>query len=104
MGERGNSLCRDVPAGCQVMVLVSAGSSRSGVQAVHGTALKVAVRSAPEKGKANAEVEKVLASFLRVSRKQARVVAGHTSRLKRVQFTGIGSARVRALLREADLA
>jgi uncharacterized protein len=89
---------RDVPGGCEFSVLVSAGSSRSGVRGLHGDALKLAVRSAPEKGRANDEVESVLAEFLGLPRKQVSVVSGHTSRRKRVQAMGCSSAHVKAVI------
>ena len=101
MGGFGTGLCREIEGGCELAVLVSAGSSRSGVQGIHGMALKVAVRSPPERGKANAEVERVLAGLLRLSRKQVRVVAGLMSRRKRVQLNGIGPAEVYSALQEA---
>jgi len=101
VGGRGTGLCREIAGGCELAVLVSAGSSRSGVQGIHGMALKVAVRSPPERGKANAEVEHVLADLLGLSRKQVRVVAGLTSRRKRLQINGIGPEQLYSALREA---
>lgn len=88
--------CRPVPGGCAFGVLVSAGSARPGVRGLHGAALKLAVRSAPEKGRANDEVETVLAEFLGLPRKQVRVVSGHTSRRKRVQVLGCTQAQLTA--------
>lgn len=96
-------LCRETANGSEINVLVSAGSARSGVRAVHGNALKVAVRAAPEKGKANAELEQVLAAFFRVSRGKVRVVSGQTSRRKRVQLEGLSVGAVRAALDRAEL-
>jgi len=78
--------------GAEFPVVVSAGSSRSRVTGLYGEALKVAVRSAPERGKANAEVEEVLAGFFGVSRAAVEVIAGHTARRKRVRIAGLGAA------------
>ena len=75
--------------GIVIEVLASAGASVSKVRGVHGHALKVAVRAAPEKGKANAEIEALLADFFDVSKQQVAVVFGHTGRHKRVQVLGI---------------
>lgn len=52
---------RACPGGVTVAVLASAGAAQSKVRGLHGDALKVAVRAAPEKGKANAEIEELLA-------------------------------------------
>jgi uncharacterized protein YggU (UPF0235/DUF167 family) len=68
------------------------------VRGIHGDALKLAVRSAPEKGRANDEVETVLAEFLGLPRNQVGVAAGHTSRRKRVRALGCSPAHVKALL------
>ena len=80
---------RAIPGGISLDVIVSAGSSRSEVRGIHGGALKVAVRSAPEKGKANQEVEALLADFFGVGKRSATVTAGQTSRHKQVQVLGV---------------
>jgi uncharacterized protein (TIGR00251 family) len=46
------------------------------------------VRAVPEKGAANAALEKLAASFMGVSRNSVSVVSGSTSRLKTVRITG----------------
>ena len=74
--------------GVEFSVLANPGSSRSCVSGVHGNALKVAVRAAPENGKANAEIESVLAEFLELSDRQVNVISGLTSRQKCVQALG----------------
>lgn len=84
--------------GAEFPVVVSAGASRSGVTGLYGEALKVAVRAAPERGRANAEVEEVLAGFFGVPRGAVEVVAGHTARRKRVRIAGIGAAAWRERL------
>ncbi|HLX64965.1 MAG TPA: DUF167 domain-containing protein [Planctomycetota bacterium] len=85
----------EIPNGIAVNILASAGASVSKVRGVHGGALKVAVRAAPEKGKANAEIEEVLAEFFGVSRKSVSVVGGVTSRNKRVEVAGVSMAAAR---------
>lgn len=94
---------RDHPDGCVFEVLVSAGSSRSRVQALHGEALKVAVRAAPEKGKANREVLDVLATFLQRPVQSLSLVTGQTSRIKRVLAKGLTVDVFRSKIRSAGL-
>jgi len=72
--------------GVLLNVLASAGSSASAVRGVHGESLKVAVRAAPEKGKANAEIAELLADFFGTSSKSVTIVAGETSRQKRFEI------------------
>ena len=89
------SLVRKVTGGVCINVLVSAGSSASKVRGVHGDALKIAVRAAPEKGKANSEAEEVLAAFFGIGPRSVTVVSGQTSRNKVVQISGIEVVTVR---------
>lgn len=53
-----------------------------------GPALKVRVRAAPEKGKANASLISTIADWLGVANTQCRLVSGGKSRLKQVQVRG----------------
>lgn len=52
------------------------------------SALKVAVTAAPEDGKANAALEKLLAKALGLPRTTVSVVSGHTARAKLVHLAG----------------
>jgi hypothetical protein len=50
--------------------------------------LAVHLRALPEKGAANAALERLLAGQFGIARSTASVVAGHTSRLKTVRLAG----------------
>lgn len=50
--------------------------------------LTARVRAAPEDGKANAALEKLVAKALGVPRSSAAVVTGHKSRLKQLRIDG----------------
>lgn len=72
-----------------IAVRVTPKSSRAGVgewrlMADGREALEVRVRAAPEGGKANAEVVETLARALSIPKRDIEVIAGQTSRLKRV--------------------
>jgi uncharacterized protein YggU (UPF0235/DUF167 family) len=81
------------PDGIDVFVRLT---PRAGTDAVDGIAtradgrahLTVRVRAVPEKGEANAALEKLIARQLGVSRSQVSVTAGATSRLKTVRVAG----------------
>jgi uncharacterized protein YggU (UPF0235/DUF167 family) len=60
--------------------------------------LKVRVRAAPEKGRANAAVEELLARELGVPRRNVRVVAGHTAPRKTVEVDGVDGGELAARL------
>ncbi len=51
-------------------------------------ALAARVRPAPEKGAANAALEKLIAQALGVAPSRVAVVSGHKARLKRVHISG----------------
>ena len=69
----------------QLDLKVVPGSSREGVEWL-GETLKVRVRAAPEKGRANAAVESLLASRLGLPASAVRIVAGFGSPRKRVEI------------------
>jgi hypothetical protein len=68
-------------------------SSKDAVEGVEQTAdgrchLAARVRAVPEKGEANAALEKLLAAEFGFPKKSIKVVAGATSRLKTIRITG----------------
>jgi len=91
-------LCTAVPGGIEIQILVTPGSSQSKVRGVHGSALKVAVRAPPEKGRANEEVADVLAEFFALPARNVAVVSGETSRQKRVRVLGLDAQILAARL------
>ena len=68
------------------------GASRSKVAGWLGDALKITVAVAPEKGKANAAIEKLLAGFLDLPLSQVSIVAGHTHPHKTIEVCGLDEA------------
>jgi uncharacterized protein YggU (UPF0235/DUF167 family) len=79
-------------------VKVVPGASRDSLAGWLGDALKVRVAAAPEKGKANAAVERMLARALGLPPKSVRIVAGVTSTRKTMEIDGLSAAEVRARL------
>ena len=69
-------------------------SSRNSIAGWVGDALKVCVIAAPERGKANAAVEAVLAEALGVTRGRVRLVAGLTSSRKVLEIDGVAPAEL----------
>jgi uncharacterized protein (TIGR00251 family) len=84
--------------GVTVAVRVSAGAKRDAITGLVAGALKVSVRQAPERGKANKAVAKVLAAALDVRPSAIEVVRGATSRDKLLLVRGADAAEVRAKL------
>lgn len=75
-------------------VRVQPRSSRTGIDGVHGAALRVRVHAAPVDGAANEAVIEVLAKALGVAKRSVTIVRGETSRTKVVEVEGITAERV----------
>ncbi len=73
-------------------------SSRTGVDGMHGDALRVRVHAPPVEGAANEAVIEVIADALGVHRRAVRIVSGDASRTKVVEVDGIDEHTVRSRL------
>jgi uncharacterized protein (TIGR00251 family) len=89
------------PDGALLPLRVSAGAARDRIAGPRGDRLKVSVRAAPERGKANRAVLDLLARSLSVPRGDLRLTAGETSPDKTVLFEGIDPADLRVRLAAA---
>jgi hypothetical protein len=74
---------------CILTVRVKPRAKRPGLLGRHGDGIKVAVRAAPERGRANAELVKLLAEVLNLDACAVEVVSGTTSQDKRVRILGL---------------
>ena len=73
-------------------------SSRDRISGWMGDRLKVTVTAAPERGRANAAVVKLIATALGVSRSQIRLTAGETAPFKTVEIDGLVEGEIRRRL------
>ncbi len=101
-------LWRAVPGGAELRVRVTPNAARDAVEGPGEDAsgqrfLKVRVRAVPEKGKANAAVEALLARALDVPKSAVSVEKGETQRIKTVRISADGAigSRLQALAGEA---
>lgn len=78
----------------RLQLKVIPGASRESVE-WYGDLLKVKVRVAPEKGRANAAVAALLAARLDLPASAVTIVAGHTNPLKTVELHGISRLELR---------
>jgi uncharacterized protein (TIGR00251 family) len=81
---------------------VSPGAARTAVVGRHGGGWKVRVSAAPEDGKANAAVVRLLADALAVPTRDVEIVSGHASRDKTVALSGIDSDEIERRLAQAS--
>jgi uncharacterized protein (TIGR00251 family) len=85
----------ETPQGTRLKLRVVPGASRDRVVGVLGDALKICVSAAAEKGKANKRIVAMLAACLGVASRDVQVVAGETSRDKRVLVVGLSTTELR---------
>jgi hypothetical protein len=90
---------RDDPGGAVLELHVQPGAARTGFAGLHGGALKFRVAAPPAEGAANEALREHLAQRFAIARGRVTLLAGHSSRHKRIQLAGIAAAQVRALLR-----
>ena len=89
---------RDVAGGSVLAVKVVPGSARDRIAGVLGNAVKVTTGAAPEKGKANAAVARMLAGALGLGRRDVTLHAHPTSPRKEFFLAGLSAAEARRRL------
>jgi uncharacterized protein (TIGR00251 family) len=80
--------------GVLIEVFVQPRAAHDSVEGIHGDALKLKVKAPPVDDRANRAVEKLLADLLDLPRSSVAVVAGHSSRRKRIAVTGASREQV----------
>ena len=85
------AFCRERDGGIELFVRLTPKASADQFGGVETTAdgrahLMARVRAVPEKGAANAALERLIAERFGVARSRISVIAGHTSRLKTVRI------------------
>jgi uncharacterized protein (TIGR00251 family) len=91
LSERSASRARGAPDGFAFWIHVSPRARREAVGGRHGDALRVAVRAAPEAGRANAACVAALAEAFGVGRSDVALDPRSTGRRKRVRIGGDAS-------------
>src|SRR5919206_2046067 len=82
---------------------VSPGAGRAQIVGRHGDGWKVRVTEAPEHGRANDAVVRLLATALALPRDAVAIVSGHSGRDKIVELTGVGPALIERRLTSASV-
>ncbi len=81
---------------------VQPGASRPGIAGLHGDAVKIRVSAAPQDGRANREVVRLLADAFAVAPSAVRLLRGATGRRKRVRVARPGKGPARSVLDKID--
>ena len=74
-------------------------SSRSEIVGEHDGALKVRIASPPVDGAANEELIKLLAKHFDVSKSDVEIVAGETSKSKRIKIANLSQSRFEEVMK-----
>lgn len=77
---------------------IQPGAKRTELAGTHGEALKIRLAAPPVDGKANAALIAYVAETLGVPKSRVELVAGQTSRAKRLRIAGVDAATARAAL------
>lgn len=88
----------------RLQLRVSPGAASPGIVGRYGAAWKVRVTAAPEDGKANAAVVRLLADTLALRARDVEIVSGHASRDKTVALSGIDHEEIERRLTQASSA
>src|SRR3954469_14774079 len=89
---------REVQGGVELSLKVQPRASRSRVVGALGDALKVQLAAPPVEGAANDAPVLLFAELLGVPRRQVTLVAGSTSRTKRLRIDGVDAGQVEAAM------
>ena len=81
------------PGSIEFAVRVVPRASRTEIVGEMDGAVKVRVSSPPVDGAANAEIVKLFAKLLGVSRSAVEMVSGQTSKTKRIRINGVEAAQ-----------
>lgn len=90
------------PDSIRLNIKVVPSASGDGIVGWLGDTLKVRVSAPPEKGKANKAVRALIARSLGISIRSVEIVAGDTSRTKRVDLRGVSAEHLEKVLGKAD--
>jgi uncharacterized protein (TIGR00251 family) len=78
----------------RLSVKVTPKASRSAILGWSGEFLRVAVAAPPERGRANAELEGLIAGVLGLARERVSVVVGHAGRRKLLEIEGLSEGEI----------
>lgn len=89
---------QETSSGVRLSVHLQPNATKNEICGVHGSALKVRLRSPPVDGKANAHLIDFIAERLGICAAQVRLVRGQTSRHKILDITEMDAATAHTLL------
>jgi len=86
MNNRNHIRYEETDEGLLLFLKAHAKAKRNGITGILDGRLKISITQAPEKGKANIAILKLLAKELGLKRAQLQIIAGETSSLKTLRI------------------
>lgn len=90
---------KETKDGCIVSVKVQPKASTDRIIGEYDGGLKIAVTSAPEKGKANKSLIDLVARKLSIPGSRIEIISGKTFKNKILKITGVGKEKINRLVR-----
>lgn len=78
-------------------VKITPNAARNEILRWEGTRLVIKIQGVPEKGKVNENLIEFFAKTLKIAKSQITIVAGKTSRLKKLDIEGISLEQIKEL-------
>jgi uncharacterized protein (TIGR00251 family) len=91
---------RDTTDGCVITVKATPRARVSGISGADPDWLRVRLQAPPVDGKANAELSALFAKTFGLPKRAVVILAGDTTRLKRVKLQGVAAGTVAAALEQ----
>ena len=91
---------RNIDAGVELFLYIQPRASRNRVAGIQGEELKVALTAPPVDGAANKACRMFIAKLCNIPRSQVLLIAGETSRHKRLLLEGANMKRINALFED----
>jgi uncharacterized protein (TIGR00251 family) len=88
--------------GVTLTLHIQPGAKHTAVAGMHGEALKIRLHAPPIEGQANAQLIAFLAQRLTVPKNAITLIAGASSRAKRLHIAGVSEVQARQALTEAS--
>lgn len=85
----------------RISVKVVPGATQNTIAGWLGDTLRIRVRAAPEKGKANKAVVELLQQTFNLPKGSITIIAGHTSPRKIVELLGLSQAEVDQIINQS---
>jgi uncharacterized protein len=85
----------EIPGGVRLEVSVQPRSSRNQVVGEQNEVLKIKLTAPPVEGEANAALVDFLSNYLKLPRKDIKLIKGETSRHKIIEIMGLSSEELR---------